>query len=171
MDDRNMKKADFVTSIVLIAFSVSVLVLSVQLPRLEHRNINPYTVPGIVPGFLAIVIGVLSIVLLIRSIVKGGWRLGLNRESVGGFLRSETAWRLALTIGLCIIYGILMVGSMPYWLATGVFIFVFILAFELKLREPLAGQWKRFLFAGIVSIVATAIVSVMFRYLFLVDLP
>ena len=171
MDERQMNKADFVTSIVLIAFSVSVLVLSLELPRLEHRNINPYTVPGVVPGFLGIIIGILSVVLLVRSIVRGGWRLGLNRESVGGFIRSEAAWRLALTIGLCVIYGILMVGSMPYWLATGIFVFVFILAFELNVRKPIGGQWRRFLFAGIVSIATTTIVSVMFRYLFLVDLP
>jgi putative tricarboxylic transport membrane protein len=171
MDERKMNKADFVTSIVLIAFSVAVVVLSLQMPRLEHRNVNPYTVPGIVPGFLGVVVGILSIVLLVRSIVRGGWRLEITRASLGSFFRSEAAWRLALTIGLCVIYGIVLVGTLPYWLATGIFIFVFILAFELKLKEPLAGQWKRFLFAIIVAVLATAIIAVMFRYLFLVDLP
>ncbi len=171
MDDRQMNKADFVTAIVLIAFSVAVLVLSLQLPRLEHRNINPYTIPGVVPAFLGIVVGILSLVLLIRSVVRGGWRLDLTRASVGGFLKSESAWRLALTIGLCIVYGIVLVGIMPYWLSTGIFIFVFILAFELKLKEPLAGQWKRILFAFIVAVVTTGVVATMFRYLFLVDLP
>lgn len=171
MDDRQMNKADFVTSIVLIAFSVSVVVLSLQLPRLEHRNINPYTAPGIVPGFLGIIIGVLSMILFIRSIVRRGWKLELTGKGIVGFFKGETFFRLALTIGLSVFYGIFLIGIMPYWLATGIFIFVFILVFEIKLHVPLKDQRKRLLFAFVVSVVSTAAIAGLFRYIFLVDLP
>ena len=170
MEDRTMHKADFATSIVLIAFSVSTLALSLDLPRLEHRNINPWTVPGLVPGFLSAVILILGIVLLVRSVIRGGHRLGITGKGLAGFFKSETFFRLALTIGWSVVYAILLVGTIPYWIATFIYVVAFILIFELRPREkpPLR---RTILLALVEAAIATAIVASVFQYLFLVDLP
>lgn len=170
MDSRTMHKADFVTSIVLIAFSISTLVMSLELPRLQHRNINPWTVPGVVPGFLSVIILILGTVLLVRAVVNKGYRLGITREGVVGFLRGETFFRLALTVGLGLGYAILLVGLIPYWLATFLYIVTFILIFELRPAEH-PNVRRVIVLAVIEGIVATAIIAGVFQFLFLVDLP
>lgn len=170
VDSRTMHKADFVTSVVLIAFSISALVLSLRLPRLEHRNINPWTVPGMVPGFLAAIILVLGILLLVRSIRHKGYRLGLSGAGLVGFLRSETFFRLALTVGLGVVYAIFLVGAVPYWIATFVYIVAFILIFELRPKQ--GRRPARILILAVVEgAVATAAVASVFQFVFLIDLP
>ena len=46
----SMVKADFVTGLVLVALGIATMVASLQMPRFAELNINPYTVPGLVPG-------------------------------------------------------------------------------------------------------------------------
>ena len=70
-----MVKKDFITSIVLIAFSVSVVVSSYTMPRLERRGIDPFSAPGVVPGMIGGILLCLSLILFIRSLRKGGYRL------------------------------------------------------------------------------------------------
>lgn len=170
MDARTMHKADFITSVVLIAFSTTSLVLSLRLPRLAHRNINPWTIPGLVPGFLSVIILILALVLLIRSIVNRGYMLGITGRGIVDFFRSETFFRLVLTVGLSIFYAIVLVGTIPYWLATFIYVVTFILIFELRPAEkPKVG--RTLLFAAIEGVIATAVIAGVFQYLFLVDLP
>ena len=72
MNDQKMVKKDFITSIVLIAFSVSVIVMSYTMPRLERRNIDPFSAPGVVPGMIGIALLLLSLIIFVRSIRRGG---------------------------------------------------------------------------------------------------
>ena len=57
---RGMVRADLATGLVLVALGVAVVVESLRMPRFEHLNVNPYTVPGLVPGALGAVILVLG---------------------------------------------------------------------------------------------------------------
>ena len=54
MQDRNMPKADFLASILLMAFGAWIIVQSYRMPRFEEFDANPFSVPGIVPGILGI---------------------------------------------------------------------------------------------------------------------
>jgi len=171
MDERQMHKADFVTALVLIAFSITVIVLSVQMPRLEHREINPYTIPGLVPGFLGIIIGVLSVILLVRAMANGGFRFAGGGTSLSEWIRSGEARRIGLTIVLSVIYALGMIGRVPYVVATLLYIFAFILVFEWKAGEPVAAHRRVMIIAAIEAILATLVIAGVFRYVFLVDLP
>lgn len=171
MKESNMPRADLVTSIILIAFGISVLVLSLQMPRFEEHGVNPYSVPGIVPGFLGAVVAFLGVVLFIRSIVQKGYRLGLTGGTVKEFFTSETTKRFALTIAVSIIYALVLLGRIPFPIATGVYIFTFIFIFEYQWKKSFLVQWKRVLMALAVAVVFSAAVTGVFRYLFLVNLP
>ncbi len=70
-----MIKKDFITSIVLIAFSISVIVMSYNMPRLERRGIDPFSAPGVVPGMVGAIILCLAIILFVRSVRRGGYLL------------------------------------------------------------------------------------------------
>jgi putative tricarboxylic transport membrane protein len=80
--------------------------------------------------------------------------------------------RLLLAAGLCVAYGAGLVGrGPPFWLATGLFVFVAILAFrwtELKARGELA---KGAAVAAACAIGTAAGVTLVFQELFLVRLP
>ncbi|WP_423455157.1 hypothetical protein [Ottowia sp. VDI28] len=64
-------RADLRDAIGWIALGLAVLVGSITMDRLEHQNINPYTVPGLLPGLLGIAMVILGSVLGVRS-----WRRG-----------------------------------------------------------------------------------------------
>ncbi|MHA1566910.1 MAG: hypothetical protein ACTSX7_16490, partial [Alphaproteobacteria bacterium] len=108
-----MAKADFVTSILVILLGLGAFVTSLRMPRYEHLNVDPYTVPGIVPGILGILLLVLGVVLFARSLKRGGWRI--VPKEVATALLSATSGRVVLVLGLTLGYAVVLVGRMPYW--------------------------------------------------------
>ena len=165
MTPARMAKADFVTAVILIAVSVGALVESWRMPRLEHLSVNPYTVPGIVPGLLSGVLILLGIVLLVRAIRQGGWRLD------AASLSSAVGGRLVLMLLLTLGYAAGLVGRLPFWAATFLFVFLFVLLFEWRADRPPAGHLKSGGFALVLAVAVAAGVSALFQYVFLVRLP
>lgn len=166
-----MKKADFLTGLALIGLSLWVLLESWRMPRLEHLQVHPLSVPGVVPAFLAVVLLIFGLILAGRSVRAGGHRFGWSGESVRKVLADPGKRRLLGTAALTFIYAGVLVGRTPYGLATGLFIFVFVLAFEWR-RDISSRELKRTaLTAGILAVIVTAAVSYVFERLFLVTLP
>ncbi|NWF54292.1 MAG: tripartite tricarboxylate transporter TctB family protein [Syntrophaceae bacterium] len=166
-----MKKADFLTGLVLIGLSLYVLVESWRMPRLEHLKVHPLSVPGIVPAFLALVLLIFGLILVIRSVKAGGHRLGWTREKVKKALSDPGMRRLRLTAVLSIAYAGILVGRIPYWLATALFIFIFVLAFEWRTETTGKEPTRIVVGAAILAMIVTAAVSYTFERLFLVTLP
>jgi len=166
-----MPKADFVTSIVLIVFSVSVIWMSIKMPRLEERNINPWSIPGLVPLILGIVILCLGIALFLRSIKQKGYTLGITKESAGSWFRKPSTVRTGLTLLLTLIYAWGLIGRISYPVATFLFIFLFIIIFEYNRKESRRKKLKRVLLAAVTATLTSTAVSVLFQYIFLVRLP
>jgi hypothetical protein len=171
MEERNLPRADFITSFILIAFGSSVLITSLRMPRLEEQQVNPFSVPGLVPGLVGVIIAFLGLVLLVRSIRRKGYLLGVSGESARGFLAAEATRRFALTILLSVIYALGMLGRMPYPLATVLYVFAFIVVFEYRRGQSLASQWKRVALAAFIAVVTAGAVTGVFRYAFYVTLP
>ena len=171
MEERNMPRADFITSIGLIAFGIAVLVLSIQMPRFEDQGVNRFSVPGIVPGFLGSIIAVLGLVLFVRSIIRKGYRLGLDGAAVSRFFKAEMTKRFALTILVSVAYGWGLIGRINYEIATAIYIFAFIVIFDVKWRQGIKTQWKKILIAFVIAVLVGGVVGTTFRRLFLVNLP
>jgi hypothetical protein len=166
-----MPRADFLTGIVLICLSLYVIIESWRMPRLEHLKIHPLSVPGIVPAFIGMVLLLFGTILVIRSIRRGGHRLGVSYEGFRRLLSKPGNQYLLLTAILTIGYAGFLIGFLPYWLATGLFIFVFVVLFEWE-RGMTVAQWRRRLIsAGIIAAVSSAAVTWVFERLFLVTLP
>ena len=90
------------------------------------------------------------------------------KSKVGG---SPSSWlRIARTVGLCVLYALLL-GKVWFPLITFLFVFAFVMMFEYDFKSPVAGQWKKPLFASILAIVTSASVFFVFQHLFLVNLP
>jgi putative tricarboxylic transport membrane protein len=165
-----MVKADFVTGLVLIALGIATVVASLEMPRFAELEINPYTVPGLVPGALGVVILILGGALFVRAARAGGWRL-LEGGSGPAWQADPGRRNLVLAVVLCLGYAAGLVGHVPFWLATFLFVAAFVALFEWPLARTRAERLRRLLFAVIFGAVASAAVTFVFQEIFLVRLP
>ena len=166
-----MVKADFVTGLAFLALGIAALIESLRMPRFETLAINPYTVPGIVPGLLGVVIAALGAMLALRAARSGGWRVAPALARLATLHRSEGAQRLALALALTFGYAAGLFGRLPFWLASALFVFAFIALFEWRAHIEAKARWRALAFAAGEAAVASAAVTLVFRYLFLVNLP
>ncbi|MCZ7566964.1 MAG: tripartite tricarboxylate transporter TctB family protein [Burkholderiales bacterium] len=159
-----MARADFFSALVLVALGGGALLEALRMPRFEAIGANPYSVPGLVPGVLGAVIAVLGLFLLVRSVRQGGHRRGA--AAAGGDAGGARLWlALVLTLG----YAALLVGTLPFALATGLFVFAFIVLFE---RPESAGRRvRRTLSAAVEALIVAAVVTHVFEEFFYVRLP
>ena len=165
-----MVKADFVTGILLMALGLATVVASLEMPRFEELNVDPYTVPGLVPGALGAVILVLGSVLCVRAARAGGWRL--FQTAAGRAWHADPGTRnLAVAVVLCLGYAAGLVGRVPFWLATFVFVGLFVALFEWRLAASGAERARRLVFAFAFAAVISAAVTLVFQEVFLVRLP
>ncbi len=164
-------RADFLWALAWIAVGAAMFAGGFTMDRLERQNINPYTAPGLVPALLGIGIAVLGAILLVRSVRRGGLASGGD----GG--TTADGRRLALALGLCVLYAGGLVGRtlfgwhIPFWLGTALFVFVAIVAFEWRERRA-RGELGRGIAVALACAVGTAAgVTLVFQEVFLVRLP
>ncbi len=164
---------DLLTSLVLIALGSGTLVEALRMPRFERFNANPYTVPGLVPGLLGVVIALFGLLMLARTVVA--WRRGHAVPAAAGAEEPGSVSRVILTLLLTVGYGGLLIGRLPFAWATFAFVLAFLLAFQWSpallqptRRAALARTLGTALLqAGLVA----ATVTYVFERIFLVRLP
>lgn len=168
-DEQSVRaRADLLTAIVLVAFGLFLFYESFSMPRLEARRVHPSTIPGLVPMLLSAVLTGLGVLLGIRSWrieAPGGWR-GLMRV-----VTSMQAARVLAATFLVLVFALGLVGWLPFWAASIIFIFTFVLTMEILLSDqpvPLA----RSVFWGLVTaVVCGGGIYYLFAEIFLVRLP
>lgn len=164
MTSNRMRRADLIAAIVLIALGVAVAYGSWTMPRLENRGIHPASVPGLVPGLLGLALAACGGILAFQSRGGGAETPGAEAPDRAGLAR------LAVATGLTLAYALVLVGTVPFWLATTIFVFVFILVFEWMSDAPRPGVAR--IAGALVQAVAVAVAAVVvFERLFLVRLP
>src|SRR6195952_3092319 len=114
-----------------VALGLAVLIASLRMDRLASQNINPYTVPGLLPGLLGIAMMLLGLLLALRS-----WRRGALVAQHRFAFDAAAARRVALIIGLCVTFGVVLVGhGLPFWLAAAIFVSVAIMLLQRPQRR------------------------------------
>ena len=170
-DDRQPARSDLRDAAGWTVLGLAILIGSLRMDRLEAQNINPYTVPGLLPGLLGLAMLVLGLVMVLRS-----WRRGALTQAHAApteLLREERR-RSWLVIGLCVGYCVVLVGhGIPFWLASSVYVTGSILVLQRLSRDEQerrlgARAWAKALVIGVASSVITQLV---FQELFLVRMP
>ena len=167
---RAVARSELVQSAGWIGLGAAVLIASLRMDRLESQHINPYTVPGLLPGLLGIAMMLLGLLLALRS-----WRRGAlaATHAVRGF-DAVQARRVALVVALCVTFGVGLVGhGLPFWLAAALFVSVAILALQ---RPQRAAAGRRLgvrdvLVAIAIGLGAGGAITLVFQQVFLVRLP
>lgn len=166
---QRMVRADLLTGAALFALGLAVAYWSWTMPRLEARGIHPLTAPGLVPGILGTVLAGCGAILALRSrrLARDaeGWR------SFAAMFTSAEAGRAAAVVALALGYALGLVGLMPFWLATAVFVLAFILLFESILTDAPRPWGRTALFASLQALILGAVVVAVFERGFLVRLP
>ncbi len=161
-----MIKADLVTSIVLMALGIATAVESWRMPRFAEVGAEPWAAPGVVPGMLGVALTLLAAILFGRSLAARRAAAGAVEVPGEGGLG-----RVALAVGLCVLYAGVLVGRMPFGLATFVFALTFILVFDLMAVEARPAWRRHALVAIAVAAVTAFVVPFIFQTIFLVRLP
>src|SRR5882757_11178733 len=78
-EDLAALRSDFLSALGWMAFGIAILIGSVMMDRLEKQGINPYTIPGLLPGLLGIAMTILGALLAARS-----WRPHLLASNANG---------------------------------------------------------------------------------------
>lgn len=171
MKESNMPKADFLMSLVLIIFGVFVIIISSQMPDFTEQKFNRFSDPGLVPSVLGVVFIILGLVMLIRSIIRKGYRIEIGAAQISGWIKEKSTRRFLTTLSLSVVYALVLLGRVHFFIATALYMFVFILMFEYRPEKKLLQQKKTVLIALFMSLTTAGVVFGVFRYLFLVNLP
>lgn len=164
-------RSDFWQGVGWVVFGAAVLVLSVTMDRLESQNINPYTIPGLLPGMLGIAMMLVGGIVAARS-----WRRGAFEHPRMPFTahQRELRKRVWSVVAMVAVYSVVLVGhGLPFWLASALFVTGSILILQRMSRDPeekrLAPRvWVK---ALVIGVLAAVITQVVFQDLFLVRLP
>ncbi|TVS05854.1 MAG: tripartite tricarboxylate transporter TctB family protein [Rhodobacteraceae bacterium] len=168
-DGAHLVRADLLTGLILLVLGIAVVWMSWEMPRLEARRIHPATVPGLVPGLLGIALAICGMILAARSVRVADDGAGWRR--FGAAFLSTSAARVVVAMVLALGYALVLVGRLPFWAASAVFVLVFILVFERVFSASPHPLWRTVLTAGLQAVIVGVAVSVVFEAGFLVRLP
>ena len=161
-------RADLYTAPVLFLLGAAMAYGGWIMDRLEIRQIHPASIPGLVPMLLGVALMVASVVLFVQARA----RLAAARAAGGGNRPVAGSNRdLLVAGGLCTVYALALVGTVPFPIATALFVSTFVILFELR---PERGARHVALVVAIgltLGVAVAAAVSLLFRYAFLVRLP
>jgi xanthine/uracil permease len=157
----SMNKADRLTALLLVILGLAMFWGGYVMDRLEVRSIHPASIPGLVPMGLGILIAICGALLFTNSKTD-------DSDTTIDFGKTDM---LVWTAGLCLIFSVLLVGHMPFYLATFLFISAFTARFTWKQDASNTERTQQLIKAIIMGGVFSALISALFRYAFLVRLP
>jgi hypothetical protein len=170
-DEQSPPRSDLKDAAGWILLGIATVIGSWRMDRLESQNINPYTVPGLLPGLLGLAMVLLGAIMAIRSWQRGALTQPLappNQDTREG---NKRVW---IAIAMCCGYGIVLVGhGIPFWIASSIYVTACILVFQRLSRDPVERQltaraWSK---AIVIGVLASVITWLVFERVFLVRLP
>jgi hypothetical protein len=168
-EDLAALRSDFLSALGWMALGIAILTGSVMMDRLEKQGINPYTIPGLLPGLLGIAMTILGALLAARS-----WRPHLLASPGKATANRAEQMRILLVLGLCLTFGVALVGhGLPFWLAAAIFVTTAILALQYQQRKS-TGQpltLRQFATTAAIGLGAGIAITIVFQEIFLVRLP
>jgi hypothetical protein len=157
-------RSDLLGGFAWLGFGLLLLVESLRMERFTKMGASLYTMPGFVPGMLGCIIALLGLALSWR-----GWRRSKALTASPPAEASDPLinQRLGQALPLCLIYAAGLIGRVPFWLATSLFVTVFTYCFT-----PKDISTSKRVAAAIASGLLTSVVVIgVFQYIFLVRLP
>lgn len=157
-------RADLLSGLAWVAFGAAVIAAAWAMDRFEAQGATLYSMPGLVPGLLGGMLVLLGALLCARALREGAL-------AAGGALWPGWNARLLAAMAAMLLYALGMVGRMPFWLATFLFVAAFIALFEWHERGERGERVRGLLVALVCGGATSGIVTAVFEQVFLVRLP
>jgi putative tricarboxylic transport membrane protein len=162
----NSRTADRVTAIVFFILGGAMAYGGFVMDRLEVRHIHPASIPGLVPMILGAMLMFCAVFLAVGTFAESETISETSESDATG-----TSWGSFLFTAVWSgFYALVMVGSMPFALATAIYIAVFSGYFlwrDGSHERPARTALIVAVFAGVMAVG----ISALFQYGFLVRLP
>jgi hypothetical protein len=161
---RSGSAPDFLFGLGWAAFGAAVLAASWRMDRLEGLNINPWSVPGLLPGVLGALMLLFGGALAVRAMTAGG----------AAAPAPGSPGRTGLALLLCFGYAAGLLGrGLSFWLTSAAFLFAAILAFRWLDRDADAPQGlaRLALSSAAIALAAAGAIALLFQEVFLLTLP
>jgi len=165
---RPSARADFYGGLAWIVFGAAIAVGSWQMDRLERMGVSFFTAPGLVPGVLGLLLALGGVVLAGRAWSEGPFGLQQRPPVI---LRPDVLARAGVTLGLCLIFAIGLVGRLPFWLAASLYLFAQIALLQYPERKSRGETGRGLVVAAVIAVGAAAGIAFVFQEIFLVRLP
>lgn len=160
-------RTDLISGLVVSVIGVAGFVEALRMPRFETRNADPFTVPGLTPGIVSLVIAVLGLMLVLRALAGRG-----SSEPLPiGIWPEGSIKRTLFTIVTVVIYGGALFGRIPFTAATALFIFVFTVGAEWLNPQRRMGLPALSAWALALALVAAFAIHYVFTVVFHIRLP
>jgi hypothetical protein len=167
--------ADRIGGLIWFVFGVAVVYGSWMMDRLESMNIPPSTAPGVVPALQGIGFIIFALILMFRSEqrIVNTYAPDAADATPAEDRQESFYWkRILLSWGLCLAYGAVLLGSgIHYWALTAAFLFLHAILLDDTEQVPARPTLRRVIVAGVMALTIATIVTLIFRYIFLVRLP
>jgi putative tricarboxylic transport membrane protein len=154
-------RADRVAAVVLFALGIAMLYGGYTMDRLEIRQIHPASSPGLLPMLLGGVLAVCAVLLF----------AGARDDGEGAAVEGVSWPNVGIALVLCLVYALGLVGRMPFFVATAIFIAAFAGVFAWRDADGARRPVRIVLFSLAFGIVVAGAISALFRYGFLIRLP
>jgi Tripartite tricarboxylate transporter TctB family len=164
-------RADLAVAAAFMAVGIGIVWQSLVMPTFVDQGGDPFTAPGIVPGFYGLVIALLSLALALRSIKRGALRPDGGGAGAEPPEPGTSNARLGIVVTLVLIFAVGLIGRVPFWLATALFVSSFIGIFEWPLARDRRDRIRRVVSAIIIGLVMGFATVWVFQEIFLVRLP
>ena len=175
-------------------FGLIVLVASWRIDRLESLHINPWSIPGLLPGIVGVLIMLLAIALAWQARcgtapAASAASAALPAAAAGATAaatvpasapaasepegsRMEEWGRILAAAALCVLFaGVSLGRGLPFMAEAAAFIFLFIAAFSWPQWRAENRQLRGLATTFVTAVVAAACISWLFESVFLVRLP
>jgi len=163
-------RTDLWIASVFFVFGATAAWLAYVMPTYADQKGEIYTAPGLVPGFYGIVIVLLSIWLGARAIRQGALQARAGQLAADKPPRAVDL-KLALAAGLGLLFIVGLLGRMPFWLSSAIFVAAFTSIFEWQADQAWSVRARRVGEAVLLGLATGICIMLVFEKVFYVRLP
>jgi len=163
LKDKKLRDADMAVGIILVLVCLYFIYDSLKMfgGEVAGESVIYYSSPGFPPLLVLGLILFSSVIIIIHGMKKGGDLKWISWKNVHSFFLDKATHRVLLVIGVISFYVLFLIGKMPYWLSTFIFLVLFMGLFK-------ATKFYKII---LISAVATAFVTLMFGKVVKIPLP
>jgi hypothetical protein len=173
------RRGELGTALVWLVLGALVAAASWRMDRLRHLDVNPWSVPGLTPGAIGVLMMLFALVLGWRSLRAGERASAIDDGPIApdagaapGPPAAGEVRRTLAAAALCVLFaGVSLGRGLPFVVEGAVFVFAFTTIFSWRTWRAEGRVGRGLLQTLVVAVVAAGLIAWLFESVFLVRLP